>query len=84
MDTATIRKNFRQTLLVSASGLLVPIAASYPLAVLFNTPDYATTSIGILGLFLGIVLAISALPVLARILAERNLLSTNMGVRNKV
>ncbi len=80
LNTDTLKKNLRQTLLVSGSGLFVPIVVSYPLALLFNSAEYSNTSIGVLGLFVGIVMSISALPVLARILAERGLLSTNMGV----
>ena len=81
MNTDLIKKNLKEVLVVSGSGLLFPILLSYPLAVLFNTSEYSQTSIGVLGLFVGVVMAISALPVLARILVERRLLATNLGVR---
>ena len=72
----------RTTTLVSTSlaGLLVPFAMGIGLAALLY-PRYSGGAGGFLGfaLFLGISLSVTAFPVLARILSERQLLKSELG-----
>ena len=71
MDLASVVRNARASAFISLSGLALPGAVSYALALLFGDPAYSKTSFGTLGLFLTCALGIISLPVLARILAER-------------
>ena len=71
MDIPSVTRNWRQCLLLAMLGLLGPAAASYGLAVLFSAPAYSSANVGVLGLFLTCCLGIISLPVLARILKER-------------
>jgi Kef-type K+ transport system membrane component KefB len=80
LDVAAIIRDLRKTALLSICGLSLPAVGAYLLAILFaNDPRYTNTSYGTLGLFLTCAMGISALPVLARILAERNLIATRVG-----
>jgi uncharacterized protein YqgC (DUF456 family) len=57
-------------LLIGFIGIVVPFAAAIPLIWIFGDSTYTSISNkGVYFLFLGVLLGISALPVLARILA---------------
>jgi Kef-type K+ transport system membrane component KefB len=71
MDIPSVTRNWRSAFLLSFLGLAVPAAASFGLAVLFVAPAFSSASVGVLGLFLTCCLGIISLPVLARILKER-------------
>ena len=79
MDMVKVAKQWRPVTLLTALGVGVPGAASYALALLFLTPAYSSTSLGLLGLFLTCVLGITSLPMLARMLGERELLNSPVG-----
>lgn len=80
LDPARLRADLGASATISAFGILVPAAASGAFAaVLWNNAAYSTASPGVLFLFLTAVLGISALPVLARILADRRMLTTRLG-----
>jgi len=64
---------------MSAGGILVPLFASCMLTFAFRDPLYTNTSYINLALFLTCALGMSALPVLARILSERRMLTTRIG-----
>jgi Kef-type K+ transport system membrane component KefB len=81
LDVEKLRKDWKMTSTVSATGLLVPAIASFLLALYFHRPEYCNTDInvGILGMFLTCAMGISALPVLARILAEKKMTNSRLG-----
>lgn len=80
-DPKLSRERVRAALLTSQAGLLVPLALGILLALHLHA-ELAAPSVSTLGfaLFLGVVLSISAFPVVARILAERRLLRSRLGV----
>ena len=82
MDAAKVRADLGASVMISLWGLAVPSAASGAIAaVLAGDADYAMSGTGpvVLWLFLTAVLGISALPVLARILADRRMLTSRIG-----
>jgi Kef-type K+ transport system membrane component KefB len=79
LDADKIKKDIKAAVVISAWGLVVPAIGAFLLALLFQDPAYSTTSVGTLGLFLTCALGLSALPVLARILSERRVLTTRLG-----
>jgi Kef-type K+ transport system membrane component KefB len=80
LDTQLLRGRTRAALLISQAGIAVP----FFLGLLLANPlhdVFAPAGVGRLGfsLFMGIAMSITAFPVLARILRERNLLGTKLG-----
>jgi Kef-type K+ transport system membrane component KefB/nucleotide-binding universal stress UspA family protein len=81
-DPKLIRKRGRAALLISASSIVIPfgigVAMTYYLYPrVFNDPTYAKFTSA--ALFMGAAISITAFPVLARIIAERNLQKTTVG-----
>ncbi|RAL13434.1 Kha1p [Aspergillus homomorphus CBS 101889] len=77
--------NWRVAISVSAAGMVLPFglgcAIAYGLYNAFrNEPDTVDINFGTYLLFIGIAMAITAFPVLCRILTELKLLGTNVGV----
>lgn len=80
LDPKTLKGDLRMSLWISAWGLLVPFIGAMMLAAgIWNDPQYSHTNFILMSLFLTTALGISALPVLARILAERSMLHTRLG-----
>ncbi|KXN70899.1 hypothetical protein CONCODRAFT_70303 [Conidiobolus coronatus NRRL 28638] len=83
LDPRMMKKNFKRCFAISVSGMILPFglgaAVSYGLYQLVEDPKNHATSFGVYLLFLGVALAITAFPVLARILTELNLLHTEVG-----
>jgi Kef-type K+ transport system membrane component KefB/mannitol/fructose-specific phosphotransferase system IIA component (Ntr-type) len=81
IDLRSIFRQGKVALLVSFFGVLIPFASGFATGGLF--PDYLGAGAGadrlIFALFLGTALSISALPVIAKILMDLNLLRTEMG-----
>ncbi|KAJ2157737.1 K(+)/H(+) antiporter [Coemansia sp. RSA 552] len=80
LDPRVLKRNFRHSLGISAAGILLPfglgIAVSYALyTILMDSEGDFVTFL----LFLGVAMAITAFPVLGRILTEQNLLKTTVG-----
>lgn len=70
------------TLKVSAAGMAVPVALGIALTVLAGERTGALApdvSLAVSALFVGVALAVTAFPMLARIIAERGLSSTRYG-----
>ena len=80
MDPAKLRADARLSLFVSVIGIFVPACASALLALIFYTDEFVigTTFVNLV-LFLSVTLGMSALPVLARILSERRMLTSRVG-----
>ncbi|KAJ5731908.1 hypothetical protein N7493_003389 [Penicillium malachiteum] len=84
-DLRFLMRNLRVAFSVSALGMVLPFglgcAISYGLYNQFqDDPDTVPTSFGTFLLFIGIAMAITAFPVLCRILTELKLLGTDVGV----
>jgi len=80
LDLGHLRSNGSMALVTSLTSIAIPFAAGVTLALIFYTPlALPTTSRLAFALFLGVCLSITAFPVLARILAELDLLPTRLG-----
>ncbi|EFE40428.1 K+ homeostasis protein Kha1, putative [Trichophyton verrucosum HKI 0517] len=84
-DLRSLISNWRVAASVSAAGMLLPFglgcAIAYGLYHAFRQePGLAPIGFGTYLLFIGIAMAITAFPVLCRILTELDLLSTRVGV----
>ncbi len=81
IDLRSIFRQGKSALLVSIFGVAFPFAAGFIAAEIF--PEYMGAVSGanklIFALFVGTALSISALPVIAKILMDLNLLRTEMG-----
>lgn len=79
-DLALIRTRFRVAVSVGLAGLLIPFAAG--LAFAFAFPDSLLADPGrrsIFALFVAVALALSAIPVLAKILSDMGLMRSRFG-----
>ncbi|KAL4893232.1 Sodium/hydrogen exchanger family-domain-containing protein [Aspergillus ambiguus] len=84
-DLRFLVSNWRVAVSVSAAGMILPFgfgcAISYGLYNTFrDEPNTVQIDFGTYLLFIGIAMAITAFPVLCRILTELKLLGTNVGV----
>ncbi|KAG0625963.1 hypothetical protein M758_2G092000 [Ceratodon purpureus] len=81
LNIKQIRKSGAMTLWMAAAGILLPFGLGAVVAYIIN--KFLLVNLGskleALALFLGVALSITAFPVLARILAERKLLNTEIG-----
>ncbi|KMU90658.1 K(+) /H(+) antiporter 1 [Coccidioides immitis H538.4] len=81
----TLTSNWKVAVGVSAAGMILPFGLGCGIAYglyheFRNDPGLAPISFGTYMLFIGIAMAITAFPVLCRILTELELLNTNVGV----
>jgi Kef-type K+ transport system membrane component KefB len=81
LDGTVMRRDARAALTIAHASIIVPFLCGSGLALVLY-PSYARPDVEFasFALFLGISLSVTAFPVLARILAERNLLTTDLGV----
>ncbi|KAI1100102.1 K+/H+ antiporter 1 [Jackrogersella minutella] len=85
VDIRLFTSNWRVALTVGLAGMILPFglgcAIAYGLYHQFHgDPDTVEINFGIYALFIGTAIAITAFPVLCRILSELNLLGTPVGV----
>src|SRR5690349_2571267 len=82
IDYDMLRTTLKKYSIISTIGVVVPFLFSIPVAYYLFTPDWAgpDASLANFILFTGIAMGTSALPVLARILAERQMLKHPLGV----
>ena len=80
LDPRLLRGRGQAAALVSSATIAIPMLCGALLA-LFLYPRLSDASVDFTGfaLFVSVALSVTAFPVLARILAERNLLKTNLG-----
>lgn len=78
VDFAELRRQSGMAIIVSNISVVLPLTAGMVLA-LFLFPSYGHGSRLSFALFLGTAMSVTAFPVLARILVERNLLGTRLG-----
>ena len=80
IDTHTMLRQSRKATIVSLSGILLPLALG-SLFAFFLYPEFAGPKANLVSflLLVGTAMAITAFPVLARILQDRGMLSTAVG-----
>ncbi|KAI0888459.1 K+/H+ antiporter 1 [Annulohypoxylon maeteangense] len=85
VDIRLFTSNWRVALTVGLAGMILPFGLGCAIAwglyhQFHNDPNTVEISFGIYALFIGTAIAITAFPVLCRILSELNLLGTPVGV----
>lgn len=81
LDTKLIRGNSHTTLAISHASIIAPFTLGAVLALaLYPSYAHAGTSFTVFSLFIGVSMSVTAFPVLARILTDRRLQSTPLGV----
>jgi Kef-type K+ transport system membrane component KefB len=81
-DTNLIRRRLRSAVTVSLAGIVTPLVLGGLLALLLiGRPDFFSTHVVVWEamLFLGAAIAVTAFPMLARIIFERGLSGTSLG-----
>lgn len=78
LDTATLRERKRMVISVSIGSIAVPLGSGIALA-LWLAHHHSVTDIVPFALFIGAAMAVTAFPVLARILLDRGMLRTEVG-----
>lgn len=80
LDLNIIKKKARSAVFISNASIILPFALGSGLSV-FLYQNYAPTGVSKLAfaLFMGIAMSITAFPVLARVLKEKNLSHTKLG-----
>lgn len=80
VDLTCIRRQGKSTLVTSISGVILPFALGFGMVMLApRLWVVPLQDLGIFALFMGTALSISALPVIARILMDLDLLKTELG-----
>lgn len=79
LDAAEFESNLKSVVAIAGIGVIFPLFMAAPTALLFDKPEYSKTSYFNLILFIGVSMGMSALPVLARILSERGMLTSPLG-----
>lgn len=85
VDIRLFTSNWRVALTVGLAGMILPFGLGCAIAwglyhQFHNDPNTVEINFGIYALFIGTAIAITAFPVLCRILSELNLLGTPVGV----
>ena len=80
LDLTIVKKKARSAILVSISSIIIPLALGIALSI-FLHDEYAPDGVPfyVFALFIGTAMSITAFPVLARIIRERNITDTNAG-----
>ncbi|CAO2827690.1 unnamed protein product [Amaranthus hypochondriacus] len=78
MDIAVIKRTGRKAISVALGGMILPFLIGCTFSLLMQHKEDDTHH-GTFVLFLGVALAVTAFPVLARILAELKLINTEIG-----
>ncbi len=80
VDLASIKRRSKSTIIISISGIVLPFSAGFGIVVLMpGIWGISSEGLSIFALFMGTALSISALPVIARILMDLDLLKTELG-----
>jgi Kef-type K+ transport system membrane component KefB len=81
LDLKSIKKGFKDALFISYIGIIFPFVLGIGLAYyLYQTQGPKDMPFIAFGLFMGISMSITAFPVLARIVQERKLSKTRLGI----
>lgn len=81
LDVSIIRKQATEAIIISHASIIIPYACGMLLA-LFMYSSFAPAGVSFLSfsLFMGIAMSITAFPVLARIIQERKITKTKLGI----
>ena len=79
LDMSQIRKTGRQALAIAAAGISLPFVAGVGVSFVLHKTISTDGNFAPFLVFMGVAMSITAFPVLARILAERKLLTTDVG-----
>ncbi|XP_066356255.1 cation/H(+) antiporter 19-like [Miscanthus floridulus] len=79
LDIAAIRRTGKKALAIALAGISAPFALGIGTSFAFRATIVKGTPQGPFLVFMGVALSITAFPVLARILAELKLLTTDLG-----
>jgi Kef-type K+ transport system membrane component KefB len=81
LDTGLLRKKTHSTLAISHASILAPFVLGSLLA-LWIYPKLSTRDVpfGVFAMFMGVSMSVTAFPVLARILTDRGIHKTRLGV----
>ncbi len=81
LDFSVLKNKLNETLVISHAGIVVPFFLGV-VAAIWVYEDYASGQTAFLpfALFIGICMSITAFPVLARIVQERNMTKTSVGM----
>jgi Kef-type K+ transport system membrane component KefB len=81
LDISAVKKNFNETVLISHTGTIFPFLCGV-VAAYFTYPYYAAQTAPFISyaLFIGISMSITAFPVLARIIQEKSLTKSHLGI----
>lgn len=81
LDTSRLRARARSAIVISLAGIALPLTLAVPVArVLYRTLAPAGVSGFLFTAFFAVAMSITAFPVLARIISERGLEKTPLGV----
>lgn len=82
VDIGVMKKNGRNSALISVAGMVLPfgLGAAVAVPVYHRFVDESRVTFGYFLLFVGVAMAITAFPVLCRILTATKLLETRVGV----
>ncbi|KAN0022295.1 hypothetical protein ACTFIU_004471 [Dictyostelium citrinum] len=86
VDASILRKNLKASMIISLSSIILPFAMGIGLAATlyqfmpFHKDTLTVPNFGLFCVFVGVAISITAFPVLARILNERNLMGTRVGI----
>ena len=82
VDIGVMRKNGRNSAIISLAGMALPFGLGAAIAVpIYNSyVDHSVTTFGHFLLFVGVAMSITAFPVLCRILTSTQLLEDKVGV----
>lgn len=80
LDPVKIMKDFKKSAAISTAGIVLPFVLGIGVAsVIYANYIDPSVSFSSFAVFTGVVMSVTAFPVLARILTERKLMSTNVG-----
>jgi len=80
LDPAAIRKRFGQTLAIAHASMALPFVLGAALAVPLHRFAPAGVGLPLFAMFIGVAMSVTAFPVLARILTDRNMQATPLGM----
>ncbi|MCO5609175.1 hypothetical protein L7F22_063398 [Adiantum nelumboides] len=79
LDLTALRRTGKQALSIAAAGITLPFVAGVGVSIILHNTISSDSKFTPFLVFMGVALSITAFPVLARILAERRLLTTDVG-----
>lgn len=79
MDASALRRTGRKSVAIAVAGMILPFGTGALCSIWLVKNSEKETNGGSFVLLLGVVLSVTAFPVLARILAELKLVNTEMG-----